>query len=120
MRTLPKPSATTLETRLSILFSKAASLRLQLCELNKLRYEVSQAELSAAKSRRVIATASCQAGPDTFSEAGPKSEAHHPSPHRRVLPGPSKRRQPAEARAAYCEPKASADVVVLIRKQRPL
>jgi hypothetical protein len=150
MSTLQNRSTATLETLLSILFSNTTSLRLQLYELNKLRYEVSQAELAAAKSRRidngaserldegqgqaaavvrieqamqsprVSATAACQAGADAFSEAGPKSVAHHPSLHQRGLPAASKRRQPMEARTVYCEPKASANVVVLMRKQRPL
>ena len=40
------------ERRLSVLFREAADLDLQLYELNKLRYQVRQAELSARKSRR--------------------------------------------------------------------
>jgi hypothetical protein len=150
MSTLQKLSTTTLEARLSILFSDAANLRLQLYELIKLRYRVRQAELWAAKSRRTdngprarldegpghaatvvrieqaarsqraSATASRQAGPDTFSEAGPHSGAHNPNPQQRDLAGPGKRRKPMEAWAAYCEPKASANVVVQIRKQKPI
>jgi hypothetical protein len=136
MSTLKKLSATTLEARLSILFNDAANLRLQLYELIKLRYRVRQAELAAAKgqgraaavvriergvrSQRVSATASRQAGPDTFSEAGPHAGARNQNPQPRGFPRPGKRRKPMEAWAAYCEPKAPANVVVQIRKQKPL
>jgi hypothetical protein len=43
---------TAIETHLSILFGDAASLDLQLYELNELRDRVRQAELLARKSRR--------------------------------------------------------------------
>jgi hypothetical protein len=49
MSTLQKRSTTDLETRLLIL---VRNLELQLYELNKLRYQVRQAERSARKSRR--------------------------------------------------------------------
>jgi hypothetical protein len=52
MSTLQKRSTTALETYLSILARNAGDLELQLFELNKLRYRVRQAELSARKSRR--------------------------------------------------------------------
>ena len=42
-----------LDTRLSMLFRDAADLRLQLYELNKLRYRVRQAEWAARESRRI-------------------------------------------------------------------
>jgi len=44
--------STALQMRLSILFRNTHDLELQLFELNELRYQVSQAELSARKSRR--------------------------------------------------------------------
>ena len=44
--------STALQMRLSILFRNAHDLELQLFELNELRCQVSQAELSARKSRR--------------------------------------------------------------------
>jgi hypothetical protein len=50
MSTLQKRSTTDLETRLLIL---VRNLELQLYELNKLRYQVRQAERSARKSRRI-------------------------------------------------------------------
>jgi hypothetical protein len=49
MSTLQKRSTTALETRLLIL---VRNLEHQLYELNKLRYQVRQAERSARKSRR--------------------------------------------------------------------
>ena len=52
MSTLPKRSNAALETCLLILRRTASDLELQLSELNKLRYQVRQAELSARKSRR--------------------------------------------------------------------
>ena len=52
MSTSQKRSTTALETRLLILFRNARDLELQLYELNKLRYQVRQAELSVRKSRR--------------------------------------------------------------------
>ena len=45
-------SSTALKMRLSILFRNAHDLELRLFELNELRYQVSQAELLARKSRR--------------------------------------------------------------------
>jgi hypothetical protein len=52
MSTLRKRSTTSLEALLSILVRTAGDLERQLSELNKLRHEVRQAELSARKSRR--------------------------------------------------------------------
>jgi hypothetical protein len=52
MSTSQKRSTTALETRLLILLRNARDLKLQLYELNKLRYQVRQAELSVRKSRR--------------------------------------------------------------------
>ena len=52
MSTCQKRSNAALETCLLILFRNARDLELQLYELNKLRYRVRQAELSARKSRR--------------------------------------------------------------------
>jgi hypothetical protein len=68
MNTLQKRSTTALETRLSILFRNHGDLERRYCELNKLRYQVKQAELS-------VRSASRQAGADSFSEACPHSEA---------------------------------------------
>jgi len=51
MSTYQQPLAAATE-RLSILVHDIASLNLQLCELDKLRARVKQAELSARKSRR--------------------------------------------------------------------
>jgi hypothetical protein len=47
MSTLQKRSTIALEPRLSILFRDAGDLKRQLYELNKLRSQVRQAELSA-------------------------------------------------------------------------
>jgi hypothetical protein len=52
MSTRQKRSNAALETCLLILFRNARDLELQLYELNKLRYQVRQAELSVRKSRR--------------------------------------------------------------------
>jgi hypothetical protein len=52
MSTLQKRSRADLETCLSILFRNTRDLELQLFELNKLRCQVRQAELSARESRR--------------------------------------------------------------------
>jgi hypothetical protein len=68
MNTLQKRSTTALERRLSILFRIYGDLERQFCELNKLRHQVRQAELSAR-------SASCQAGADSFSEPSPHAEA---------------------------------------------
>jgi hypothetical protein len=68
MNTLQKHSTIALEARLSILFRNDGDLERQLCELNKLPYQVRQAELSARSASR-------QAGADSFSEACSQSEA---------------------------------------------
>jgi hypothetical protein len=47
MSTIQKRSTIAFETRLSILFRDAGDLERQLYELNKLRWQVRQAELSA-------------------------------------------------------------------------
>jgi hypothetical protein len=47
-----KRSKAALETCLLILFRNARDLELQLYELDKLRYQVKQAELSVGQSRR--------------------------------------------------------------------
>ena len=60
MNTLQKHSTIALEARLSILFRNHGDLKCQLFELNKLRYQVTQAELSARSASR-------QAGVDSFS-----------------------------------------------------
>jgi hypothetical protein len=53
MSTLQERSAV-LQTRLSMLFRNANDLELKLYELNKLRYQAGQAQLSVRKSRRAI------------------------------------------------------------------
>jgi hypothetical protein len=67
MNTLQKRSTIALETCLSIIFRNDGDLERQLCELNKLRYQVRQVELSARSASR-------QADADSFSEACPHSE----------------------------------------------
>jgi hypothetical protein len=52
MSTRQKRSTAALETSLLFLFRNTRDLELQLHELNKLRYQVRQAELSVRKSRR--------------------------------------------------------------------
>jgi hypothetical protein len=51
-----QPRLTAATERLSILVHDIASLNLQFCELDKLRARVTQAELSAWKSRRTEAS----------------------------------------------------------------
>jgi hypothetical protein len=80
MNTLQKRSTTALEARLSILFRNHGDLERQFCELNKLRYQVRQAELSAPSASR-------QVGADSFSEACPHSEALGRNARQRALRG---------------------------------